>query len=75
MSYFLRLLLLSIAFGLTTMGLMSWQTRAFSFAGIWPLEGALAVHPLHLLILGIAMIPPSLWEIFVLDNRTRNSRR
>ncbi len=51
------------------MGLMTWQARGFSFAGIWPLEGPFAAHPLHLLILGIAMIPPTLWEIFVLENR------
>ncbi|MGI9326597.1 MAG: hypothetical protein ACR2PZ_15365 [Pseudomonadales bacterium] len=69
MNYLLRFFLLTIGFALTTMGLMTWQARGFSFAGIWPLEGPFSAHPLHLLILGIAMIPPTLWEIFVLENR------
>ena len=69
MKYVLRFSLLTVGFALTTMGLMTWQARDFSFAGIWPLEGAFSTHPLHLLILGIAMIPPTLWEIFVLEQR------
>lgn len=70
----LRLALLTIGFGLTTMGLMAWQARAFSFSGVWPVDGPFAVHPLHLLILGIAMIPPTLWEIFVLEHRKGPTR-
>jgi hypothetical protein len=67
MIYFTRFLLLLLAFTFTTAGLMGWQTLHFSFAAVWPLDGPLALHPLHLLVLGLAMIPPALWEIFVLE--------
>lgn len=74
MKYLLRFALLTTGFALTTMGLMTWQAREFSFAGIWPLEGEFSTHPLHLLVLGIAMIPPTLWEIFVLEQHTHQAR-
>ena len=74
MKYLLRFALLTIGFALTTMGLMTWQARDFSFTGIWPLAGDFSTHPLHLLILGIAMIPPTLWEIFVLEQRNHQAR-
>lgn len=48
---------------------MTWQARGLSFDGIWPLEGPLTVHPLHLLVLGLALIPPTVWEIFLLEQR------
>ena len=39
----------------------------------WPFAGPARVHPLHLLVVGVALIPPALWEIFLLetDRRTR----
>jgi hypothetical protein len=67
MIYFTRFLLLLLAFTFTTAGLMGWQTLHFSFAAVWPMDGPLALHPLHLLVLGLAMIPPAIWEIFVLE--------
>ncbi|MEM1229871.1 MAG: hypothetical protein AAGI15_04990 [Pseudomonadota bacterium] len=67
--YLLRFALLTIGFALTTLGLMTWQARGLSFDGLWPMEGPFAVHPLHLLVLGLAMIPPTLWEIFVLEQQ------
>jgi hypothetical protein len=70
----LRCLLLTAAFGLTTFALARWQTMGFNWTGIWPLSGPFELHPVHILILGIAMIPPALWEIFLLDadSRRRN---
>jgi hypothetical protein len=65
--YLLRFALLTIGFALTTLGLMTWQARGLSFDGLWPMDGPFAVHPLHLLVLGLAMIPPTLWEIFLLE--------
>jgi len=29
----------------------------------------LSAHPVYLLIFGLALIPPTLWEIFLLENR------
>ena len=67
MKYFVRFLLLAAGFALTTSGLMLWQADAFSFEGIWRFSDR--VHPIYFLIIGIAMIPPALWEIFLLENR------
>lgn len=67
MKFFARFLLLVAAFALTTAGLMGWQDRGFGFDGLWPLDGDPEVHPLHLLVLGLAMIPPALWEVFLLE--------
>ncbi|MEZ5560380.1 MAG: hypothetical protein R3E86_17785 [Pseudomonadales bacterium] len=74
MRYFLRFMLVATGFALTTAGLMAWHARGFSFSGVWFENGALALHPLHLLIVGLAMIPPALWEIFVLEHAAANDR-
>ena len=63
-------LLLALGFGLTTAGLALWHDRAFAFSGLWRLDDGL--HPLYLLIVGIAMIPPALGEIFLLEQRHAN---
>ncbi len=67
--YILRFTLLGIGFALTAFGLMSWQAKGFSLNGIWFVDNEFRTHPLHLLVLGIAMIPPTLWEIFVLEQQ------
>lgn len=72
--YLLRFALLTIGFALTTLGLMTWQARGLSFDGLWPLDGPLSVHPVHLLVLGLAMIPPTLWEIFLLEQSQEAKR-
>jgi hypothetical protein len=53
---------------------MAWHARAFSFAGVWLVDNGFQLHPLHLLILGLAMIPPALWEIFILEHRQQHER-
>ncbi|HAR30467.1 MAG TPA: hypothetical protein DCR65_03020 [Gammaproteobacteria bacterium] len=68
MTYLVRFLLLMLAFALTTAGLVGWHDLEFSLASIWPLGGELALHPTHLLMLGLAMAPPALWEIFALEH-------
>jgi len=68
MRYLLRFLLLMAAFALTSAGLMFWHAEGFSFRGVWMLDDGFHLHPLHLLIVGLAMIPPALWEIFLLDH-------
>jgi hypothetical protein len=68
MKYALRYSLLMLAFALTTFGLMGWQAVEFSFEGIWYFDNDYRVHAMHILILGLAMIPPALWEIFLLEH-------
>jgi hypothetical protein len=65
MRYFWRFSLLALGFALTTAGLMAWHARDFDLQGLW----SLSLHPVHMLVVGLAMIPPSLWEIFVLESR------
>ena len=67
---FVRLLLLTIGFGLTTAGLLAWKDIGFSLQHIWPFSNGLQSHPVHVLVLGMALIPPTLWEIFLLENRS-----
>ncbi|MDA1076308.1 MAG: hypothetical protein O3A63_16335 [Proteobacteria bacterium] len=69
MKYFTRFLLLTIAFALTTSGLLFWYLRDFSFHGLMFFDNGYLPHPLHVLVLGLAMIPPALWEIFLLENQ------
>ena len=68
MRYLTRFLLLSTGFALTTAGLMSWHATGFSFDGIWFFDNDYQPHALHVLIAGLAMIPPTLWEIFLLEH-------
>ena len=70
MKHLAALLLLTAGSALTTGGLMLWQERSFGFSGMWTLTDGL--HPLCLLIVGIAMIPPALWEIFLLESPRRD---
>ena len=67
--YLLRFALLCVGFALTTFGLMSWQAKGFTLEGLWFVDNQLRTHPLHLLVLGIALIPPTLWEIYVLEHK------
>ena len=72
MRYLSSFMLLMIGFALTTAGLMMWRSIGFSFNGIWFFDNDYRPHALHLLVLGLAMIPPALWEIFILENAQRS---
>ncbi|MEM7219107.1 MAG: hypothetical protein AAF515_12130 [Pseudomonadota bacterium] len=69
MHYFLRFMLLATGFCLFTYGLLSWQADRFTLVGIMPFGADFRWQGLHFLTLGLAMIPPSLWEIFQLEIR------
>ena len=73
MKYLTRFLLLMTGFALTTAGLMMWHATGLSFDGIWFIDNDYRPHALHVLILGLAMIPPSLWEIFILESGRHDS--
>jgi len=67
--FLIRFLLLAVGFALTTLGLLKWQQAQFDLTTIWPLSGELTAHPVYVLVLGLALIPPTLWEIFVLESQ------
>jgi len=74
MRYLSRFLLLTAGFALTAAGLMMWRAIDFSFDGIFFFYNGYRPHALHVLILGLAMIPPTLWEIFLLEHPNRDGR-
>ena len=61
-----------LGFALTTAGILSWQQLGFNLGGVWPLAKELTAHPVYIIIFGIALIPPTLWEIFILENTRRD---
>ena len=67
--FIIRFLLLTLGFALTTLGLLAWQQINFDLTHIWPLSGEFSTHPVYAIVLGLALIPPTLWEIFVLESR------
>jgi hypothetical protein len=69
MKYLSRFLLVVAGFALITAGLMMWRATGFSFEGVWFFDNGYRPHALHLLILGLAMVPPALWEIFLLEQQ------
>ncbi len=68
--YLIRFVLLTAGFALTTAGILAWQNIDFSLSEVWPMADERAVHPVHVIVIGMALIPPTLWEIFVLESRT-----
>ena len=76
MRYASRLGLLALGVCITTLGLLNWQHRGFDFEGIWFHDGnGFHLHPLHLVALGLAIVPPTIWEIFVLELAQRIRQR
>ena len=65
--YLVRFLLLTAAFALTTGGILGWESIQFDLAGIWPFADELSWHPVHAIIIGLALLPPTIWEIFLLE--------
>lgn len=68
MKYLIRFLLLMVGVALTTFGLVYWQSQAFSLDGLLLFDNGWKPHPVHILAIGISLVPPSLWEIFVLES-------
>ena len=66
--FIIRFLLLTLGFALTTLGLLAWQQINFDLNSIWPISNTFEVHPVYAIVLGLALIPPTLWEIFVLEH-------
>jgi hypothetical protein len=66
--FIIRFLLLSLGFALTTSGLLAWQQINFDLSNVWPISGAFDTHPVYAIVIGLALIPPTLWEIFVLEH-------
>jgi len=66
--FIIRFLLLTAGFALTTLGLLSWQLSHFDLVTMWPISDRFQWHPVYAMVVGLALIPPTLWEIFVLEH-------
>lgn len=71
MRFFVRFVLLAIGFSLFTYGLLEWASDNFALTDLLPFSAGYRTQGLHYLMLGLAMIPPSLWEIFNLERQAR----
>ena len=65
--YLVRYGLLTLGVALATFGLIGWTDLHFDLRGFWLYDNGWQLHPVHLLIVGIGLIPPAIWEIFVLE--------
>jgi len=74
LKYCIRYLLLIAGFTLLTYGMINWSRSDFSMQGIWFSDATYYLHPLHFVIIGVAMIPPSMWEIFALQHTQKQKR-
>jgi hypothetical protein len=72
--FLIRFLLLTAGFALTTAGLLAWEKLNFDLSTVWPVAKEFKAHPIHLIVFGLALIPPTLWEIFVLEHRSDRER-
>ena len=69
----MRFMLLATGFCLFTFGLLEWQADGFALRGIVPFTDGYRWQGLHYLMIGLAMIPPSLFEIYNLERRAQRA--
>ena len=62
-----RLFALTLGFALATYGAMEWHYRDLTMHGLWLYDNGWRPHPVHLLVLGLCMVPVSLWQILAID--------
>ena len=63
-----RFTLLALGFALTTYGVLGWHHLGFEVDFSLRDPQKYGLHPIYMLILGLALIPPSVWEIFVFES-------
>ncbi len=65
--YVFRFVLLGLGMALLTYGLLDWHATNFDLSGLMLYDNDWRPHPLHLAAGGLAMVPPTIWEIFQLE--------
>lgn len=73
--YLVRYGLLTLGVALATFGLIGWTDLHFDLRGFWLYDNGWELHPVHVLIVGIGLIPPAIWEIFVLETARQGRHR
>ena len=74
--YLVRLFWLTIGVALVTYGAIDWHYQDLSLRGFWLVNNDWRPHPIHLLVLGLTIVPFAMWDIFVLETLrcSRNAR-
>ena len=73
--YLVRYGLLTLGVALATFGLIGWTDLHFDLRGFWLYDNGWQLHPVHLLIVGIGLVPPAIWEVFVLETARQGRQR
>ena len=63
----IRFVVLAGASSAVAYGLLAWQHEGFSLAGVWLVDNDWRLHPVHFLIVGIGLIPPTMWDIYAME--------
>ncbi len=59
-----------LATAIMTWGLVAWADSGFATQSLWPMAGVLQLHPVHLIGVGLAILPPSLSALLLSDAQT-----
>lgn len=72
--FLLRYCLLAAAAALLGYGLVAWHDRGMAIDGILFYDNHWRPHPMHLLVLGICLLPIAMWQVFALDVKRQEQR-
>ena len=66
---------LALGMALATFGLLGWADTHYDLRGFWLYDNGWRPHPVHYMIVGLGLVPPAIWEVFVLEAVRRNRAR
>lgn len=70
----IRFIVLAAATSAVAYGLLAWQYEGFTLVGVWLVDNDWRLHPVHFLVVGIGLIPPTMWDIFAMEMHAANRR-
>ena len=73
--FLLRYCLLAATAALLGYGLVAWHDRGMAIEGLLLYDNDWRPHPMHLLVLGISLLPMAMWEVFALDVKQQAKQR
>jgi|GEM_PF-2441622 len=73
MSRLFCMLAITLAMATLTWGLVGWAAGRFVIDSLWPLHGTVRLHPIHLIGVGLAILPVALYALLLPDVPASNS--
>ena len=70
----IRFIVLAAASSAVAYGLLAWQHQGFTLVGVWLVDNDWRLHPVHFLMVGIGLIPPTMWDIFAMEMHAAKRR-